>query len=83
LESESFQVGANRGFQFRGLGKLGVQFGDEARHLRLKRFAVVLDRFSADVAAGREDVAMRGNFGGGGGFAEAGDVGVSRARFGR
>jgi len=31
----------------------------------------------ADVAAGSEEVAVRGDFGGGGGFAEAGDVGVA------
>ena len=62
--------------QFRGLGELGVQFGDEARHLFLEGVAVVCDFLGADVAAGREDVAVRGDFGGGGGFAEAGDVGV-------
>jgi hypothetical protein len=51
-----------------------VQFGDEARHLFLEGVAVVFDFLGADVAAGREDVAVRGDFGGGGGFAEAGDV---------
>ena len=60
--------------QFRGLGELGVQFGDEARHLFLERIAVVFHFLGADVAAGRKDVAVRGDFGGGGGFAEAGDV---------
>jgi len=51
-----------------------VQFGDEARHLFLEGVAVVFDFLGADVAAGREDVAVRGDFGGGGGFAEASDV---------
>jgi hypothetical protein len=55
-----------------------VQFGDEARHLFLEGVAVVFDFLGADVAAGREDVAVRGDLGGGGGFAEAGDVGVGR-----
>ena len=35
---------------------------------------VVLDFLGADVAARGEDVAVGGDFGGGGGFAEAGDV---------
>ncbi len=51
-----------------------MQFGDEARHLFLEGVAVVFDFLGTDVAAGREDVAVRGDFGGGGGFAEAGDV---------
>jgi hypothetical protein len=46
--------------QFRGFGELGVQFGDEARHLFLEGVAVVFDFLGADVAAGREDVAVRG-----------------------
>ena len=59
-----------------------MQFGDEARHLFLERFAVVFDFPGADVAAWREDVAVRGDFGGGGGFAEAGEVLVlARALF--
>jgi len=37
--------------QFRGLGELCVQCGDEARHLFLEGFAVVLDCLGADVAA--------------------------------
>ena len=52
--------------QCRGLGELGVQFGDEARHFFLEGVAVVFDFLGADVAAGREDVAVRGDFGGGG-----------------
>ncbi len=55
-----------------------MQFGDEARHLFLERFAVVFDFLGADVAAGREDVAVGGDFFCRGGFAEAGDVGVRR-----
>ena len=70
--SQLLQVGFDGLLQFRGLGELGVQFGDEARHLFLEGFAVVFDFLGADVAAGREDVAVRGDFGGGGGFAEAG-----------
>jgi hypothetical protein len=54
--------------------------GDEARHLFLEGVAVVFDFLGADVAAGREDVAVRGDFGGGGGFAEAGDVGILTRR---
>ena len=53
-----------------------MQFGDEARHLFLEGVAVVFDFLRADVAAGREDVAVRGDLGGGGGFAEAGEVSV-------
>ena len=60
--------------QFRGLGELGVPFGDEARHLFLEGVAIVFDFLGTDVAAGREDVAVRGDFGGGGGFAEAGNI---------
>jgi hypothetical protein len=41
---------------------LGVQFGDEARHLFLEGFTVIFNFPSADVATGREDVAMRGDF---------------------
>ena len=57
-----------------------MQFGDEARHLFLEGFAVVCDFLGTDVAAGREDVAVRGDLGGGGGFAEAGDVGILTQR---
>ena len=78
--AESFQVGAGLVFEAGGLRKLTMQFGDEARHLLDKRVAVVFDFLGADGAAGGEDVAVRGDFGGGGGFAEAGDVGVSDPR---
>ena len=57
--------------------KLARQFGDEARHLFLERFTVVLDRLGTNIAARGEDMAVRGDLGGGGGFAEAGDVGVA------
>jgi hypothetical protein len=60
--------------QFRGLGELGVQFRDEARHLFLEGLTVILDLLGTNIAARREDVAVRGDFGGGGGFAEAGNV---------
>ena len=43
-----------------------MQLADEARHLFLEGVAVVFDSPGADVAAGREDVAVRGDFGGGG-----------------
>ena len=43
--------------QFRELGELGVQFGDEARPLLDKRVAAVFDFLGADVAAGLEDAA--------------------------
>ncbi len=39
-------------------GMAGVQFGDEARHLFLEGVAVVFDLLGADVATGREDVAV-------------------------
>ena len=68
------EVGFDGLLQLRGLGKLGVQFGNEARHFFLKGVAVVFDFLGADVAAGGEDVAVGGDFCGGGGFAEAGDV---------
>lgn len=51
-----------------------MQFGDQARHLFLEGVAVVCDFLGTNVAAGGEDVAVRGDFGGGGGFAEAGNV---------
>jgi hypothetical protein len=57
---------------------VGVQFGDEARHLFLEGFAVVFDFLGPDVAAGREDVAVRGDCG----WAEAGDVGILTRRRG-
>ena len=55
---------------------MGVQLGDEARHLFLERLAVVFDLLGPDIAAGGEDVAVRGDLGSGGGFAEAGNISV-------
>ena len=80
LITQPFQIGANRGFEFGRLRKLTMQFGDEARHLFLEGVAVVLDFLGADVAAGGEDVAVRGDFGGGGGFAEARRIGILTQR---
>ena len=40
---QPLQVGFDGLLQFRGLGELGVQFGDQARHLFLKQFTVVFD----------------------------------------
>ena len=49
-----------------------MQFGDETRHLFLEGVAVVFDFLGADVAARREDVAVGGDFGGGGDFLKIG-----------
>src|SRR5688500_6485504 len=51
-----------------------MQFVDEAGYLFPKGFTGVFDFLSTDVTTGREDVAVRGDFGGSGGFAEARDV---------
>ncbi len=51
-----------------------MQFSDEARHLFLEGVAVVFDFLGPDVAAGREDVSVPGDFGVRGGFAEASHV---------
>ena len=59
-----------------------MQFGDEARNLFLEGVTVVFDFLGADVAAGREDVAVRGDLGRGGGFAETGDIGILTRRRG-
>jgi hypothetical protein len=48
--AESFQVGADGGFELVGLGKVGVQFGDEAR----RDSEVEVFFFSAFSAAPRE-----------------------------
>jgi len=55
---------------------VGLQFSDEAWHLFFKRFTIVLDFFRSDIAARRENVTVRGDFGSGGRFAEASDVGI-------
>ena len=76
VKTQSYQVGFDGAFKFRGLGELCVEFGDEARHLFREGFAVVFDFFCTHITAWREDVTMCSNFSGGGGFAEARDVGV-------
>src|ERR1044072_5031303 len=57
--------------QFCGFVELGLQFSDEARHLFLEGVVVLYHFLGADVAAGREDVALRCDFNGGDGFTEA------------
>ncbi len=81
IKAQPPQVGFDGLFQFRRLGKLGVQFCDEALHLLVERFAVVFDFLSSDVPAGREDVAVTGDFGRGGGFAEAGHIRIRSCGF--
>ena len=80
--AETLQIAFDGLLQNRSLGELGVQFADKARHLFLEGVAVVFDFLGANVAARRENVAVRGDFGGGGGFAEAGDVGILTRRRG-
>ena len=45
--------------QFRGIGELRVQFGNETRHLLFEWLAIVFGFFGADVATGREDMGVR------------------------
>src|SRR6266481_8550427 len=52
------QVSGNGGIQLRGLGLLFTQRRGEPLHLFLERLSVVLQRLGADVAAGREYVAV-------------------------
>jgi hypothetical protein len=59
--AKSFQVGFDSGFQFCSFFKLRIQFSNKTRHLFFKGLAIVFNFFSADIAAGREDVAMRGD----------------------
>ncbi len=54
-----------------------MQFCDEARHLFLEGVAVVFDFLGADVATRGQDMAVRCDLGGGGGFAEAWNVRVA------
>jgi hypothetical protein len=54
--AESFQIGADRFLEPGGLGELGVEFRDKARHLFFEGVAIVFDFLGTDVAAGREDV---------------------------
>ena len=79
-KAESFQIRADGGFEFGRFRKLAIQFRNEARHLLGKGFTVVFDFLGPDVAAGREDMPVRSDFGGGGRFAEAGNIGVAWAR---
>lgn len=76
VKTQPFQIRLDRVFQFRRFGALGVQFADEALHLFLEGFFIVLDFLGPDIAAWSQDVAVCGNFGGGGGFAEARHVSV-------
>ena len=62
LESESFEVGANRRFQFGGFSELGIQFRYEAHHFIGEGFAVVFHFLCADVATGREDESVALDF---------------------
>ena len=52
------QVGGDGGIELRGLGLLLAQRRGEPLHLLLERLAVVFLRLGADVAAGREHVAV-------------------------
>jgi len=55
---------------------LGVQLGNEARHFFLNGIAIVFDFLGADLTTGSENVTVGGDFGGGGGFTEAGHIGI-------
>ena len=74
--AQLLQVGRDGGIEFCGLGLLLAQLGHKSGHLFLKRFAVVVDLSRADIAAGGEDVAVLANVFDGGGFAEAGHIGI-------
>src|SRR5690606_1948187 len=50
--------------------------GTESLHLFFKWFAVVLGHFRADIAPGREHMAVLADLFEGGAFAETGDIGV-------
>lgn len=75
--SQSLQVRLGGLLQIRRLSKLRAKVRDQPLHPFLKGFVVSFEVLGADVTAGREDVAVRGNLSGGGGLAEAGDVRVS------
>src|SRR5262245_62065929 len=76
---ELLQVDGNRGIEPRGLGLLFAQRRGESLHLLLERLAVGLLHLRADIAAGREDVAVLAHLLLRRTLAEAGHVGV-RAR---
>src|SRR5574341_758836 len=71
---QPLQVGLDGSVELVGLGRLLAQLCGEPLHLLVKRLAVVLDRFSTDVAAGGEDIAVGGNVLRRHSFAEAGKV---------
>ena len=54
-----------------------MPFSDEARHLFLERVAVIFDFLGTDIATGRKDMAVGGDFGGGGGFAKSRHIGIA------
>ena len=64
------QVHLDSPFQLCRLGKLSIQLRHESRHFFLEWLAVVLNFLRADIAAGRQHMTVRGDFGGDGGFAE-------------
>src|SRR5918996_3445868 len=70
------QVGGDGGIELRRLGLLLAQRGGEPLHLLLERLAVVFLGLGADVAAGREDVAVLAHLLERSAFAEAWHVGV-------
>src|SRR3990172_4160069 len=70
------QVGRYSGIQLRGPGLLLAQRRGEPLHLLLERLAVVLGSLGANIAAGREHVAVLADVLQFGALAEAGHVGV-------
>jgi hypothetical protein len=72
--SKSPQVCFDGLLQFRGLGELGVQFGDQARHLFLEGVTIVLNLLGPNITTGRENMAVCGDLSGGRGLAETGDI---------
>src|SRR6266581_48649 len=75
--TEFLEIGGYCGIQFRGLALLLAQRRGEPRHLLREGLAVILGGLGADVAAGRQDVAMLADVIEPCRLAEAGDVGVS------
>src|SRR3989304_2648509 len=70
------QVGGDCSIELRGLGLLLTQRRGEPLHLLVERLAIVLLRLGADVAAGREHVAVLAHLLHRRALAEAGHVGV-------
>src|SRR5437588_12787294 len=77
--SKILQVSPDELVELGRLLRLLAQLGGQAGHLLLERLAVVLDLGGADVAAGREDVAVLANIVERGALAEAGHIGVLRS----